>query len=105
MRTITHGPVLALLALISLAVFGQWLQQAQKQTPRVDSKQEAAQSVGGNDKASEHAPAHGEPPGKPEHTSGAEHPENSEIWGVKRGEWLLFLATLGLWYATWRLVR
>lgn len=29
----------------------------------------------------------------------------TEILGVKPGEWLLALATLGLWYATWRLVK
>jgi len=28
----------------------------------------------------------------------------AEILGVKPGEWLLFLATMGLWFATWRLV-
>lgn len=28
-----------------------------------------------------------------------------EIFGVKRGEGLLFLATLGLWFATWQLVK
>jgi hypothetical protein len=36
-------------------------------------------------------------------------PEHSEFWkeplGMKPGEWLLSLATFGLWYATWRLVR
>ena len=30
---------------------------------------------------------------------------HGEILGVKYGEWLLFLATMGLWWATWRLVR
>ncbi|HTB01311.1 MAG TPA: hypothetical protein VK804_12605 [Bradyrhizobium sp.] len=34
----------------------------------------------------------------PEHVHG-------EILGVKYGEWLLFAATMGLWWATWRLVR
>ena len=29
----------------------------------------------------------------------------AEILGVKPGEWLLFLATLGFWFATWRLVK
>lgn len=29
---------------------------------------------------------------------------HGEILGVKYGEWLLFLATMGLWWATWRLV-
>jgi hypothetical protein len=29
---------------------------------------------------------------------------HGEILGVKYGEWLLFLATVGLWWATWRLV-
>ena len=28
-----------------------------------------------------------------------------EMLGVKYGEWLLFLATMGLWWATWRLVK
>ncbi|MBW5438605.1 hypothetical protein FXB41_28730 [Bradyrhizobium canariense] len=36
-------------------------------------------------------------------------PEHSELFkeplGIKPGEWLLSLATLGLWYATWRLVK
>jgi hypothetical protein len=36
-------------------------------------------------------------------------PVDSTAWveplGVKRGEWLLFFATLGLWYATWKLVK
>ena len=30
---------------------------------------------------------------------------HGEILGVKYGEWLLFAATMGLWWATWRLVR
>jgi hypothetical protein len=30
---------------------------------------------------------------------------HGEILGVKYGEWLLFLATMGLWWATWRLVK
>ncbi|MEA2891570.1 MAG: hypothetical protein QOI05_2363 [Bradyrhizobium sp.] len=30
---------------------------------------------------------------------------HGEILGVKYGEWLLFSATMGLWWATWRLVR
>jgi hypothetical protein len=29
----------------------------------------------------------------------------AEILGVKPGEWLLFLATLGPWFATWWLVK
>ena len=29
---------------------------------------------------------------------------HGEILGVKYGEWLLFAATMGLWWATWRLV-
>jgi hypothetical protein len=29
----------------------------------------------------------------------------TEILGVKPGEWLLSAATVGLWYATWRLVK
>jgi len=28
-----------------------------------------------------------------------------QILGVKYGEWLLFAATMGLWWATWRLVK
>lgn len=36
-------------------------------------------------------------------------PDHSEFWkeplGMKPGEWLLSLATFGLWYATWRLVK
>ncbi|WLA53189.1 hypothetical protein [Bradyrhizobium diazoefficiens] len=36
-------------------------------------------------------------------------PEHSEFFkeplGIKPGEWLLSFATLGLWYATWRLVK
>jgi hypothetical protein len=30
---------------------------------------------------------------------------HGEILGVKYGEWLLFAATRGLWWATWRLVK
>jgi hypothetical protein len=30
---------------------------------------------------------------------------HGEILGVKYGEWLLFAATMGLWWATWRLVK
>jgi hypothetical protein len=30
---------------------------------------------------------------------------HGEFLGVKYGEWLLFAATMGLWWATWRLVR
>jgi hypothetical protein len=30
---------------------------------------------------------------------------HGEILGVKYGEWLLFAATLGLWFATWQLVK
>jgi hypothetical protein len=30
---------------------------------------------------------------------------HGELLGVKYGEWLLFAATMGLWWATWRLVR
>src|SRR5438105_982412 len=33
------------------------------------------------------------------------HSDTYEFYGVKPGEFLLFLATVGLWYATARLVR
>lgn len=107
MRTIARGPAIALLALIALVAFGQWraLQPAQKQTPRVEAKQETTKSGGGNSKTGEQAPSQGQPSSKPERANAGEHAENSEILGVKRGEWLLFLATLGLWYATFRLVK
>jgi hypothetical protein len=30
---------------------------------------------------------------------------HGEILGIKYGEWLLFAATMGLWFATWQLVK
>jgi hypothetical protein len=30
---------------------------------------------------------------------------HGEVFDVKYGEWMLFLATMGLWWATWRLVK
>jgi hypothetical protein len=36
-------------------------------------------------------------------SSGGHSP--GEFFGVRYGEWLLFLATMGLWLATWRLVK
>jgi hypothetical protein len=64
------------------------------QTPKVDPQQESAQHSTTNLKDST---------GDENKRDGSKHAQDTEIWGVKRGEWLLFLATVGLWYATWRL--
>lgn len=51
--------------------------------PRINSGQEASRSI----------------------VSRRQDAQTADIGGVKRGEWLLFFATLGLWFATWQLVR
>lgn len=90
--------------LLGCAAYSQFLNQPQQQGPRVQPKQETAQGVSGDHKANNAAPAHESPSGKPQEAHNGHDAESGEILGVKRGEWLLFFATLLLWYATMRLV-
>ena len=103
MKIKAWGPLVALLALIAAPSIYLIAQYPQQQTPRVKIEQKAPHGVGGESQPQQHIPTENST-GQPKANSGGEHAENFEIWGVKRGEWLLFLATLGLWYATWRLV-
>jgi hypothetical protein len=75
------------------------------QAPKIDTQQESAKGIGGGNEAKHTPTGLKEPAGDEDKRDGSKHAQDAEIWGVKRGEWLLFLATLGLWYATWRLVR
>jgi hypothetical protein len=72
------------------------------QRPEIDPPQSAAERIDGQ-RDPHDAPARMvEPPGQPKQSGG--HGDAPELYGVKPGEFLLFLATVGLWYATARLV-
>lgn len=79
-------------------------QDFQQQGPWVQTQQETAQSISGDQKPDEAAQARESGVSKRQHTQSAENAQNAEILGVKRGEWLLFFATLALWWSTRRLV-
>jgi hypothetical protein len=94
--------------IFSLAVFvvALWpLHHPYSQAPQVHPQQKSAKGISGGDEAQHTPPGLENPSGTEKKEDGANHAQDAEIWGVKRGEWLLFLATLGLWYATWSLVR
>ncbi|WP_137044400.1 hypothetical protein [Pseudolabrys sp. FHR47] len=104
MRRFELGPALALLGLITIAGAGEWfsIREAQRPIPRVDTEY---QRVRDDTRANHQAASDHQPPRDPQSGGTRIYVENTEVFGVKRGEWLLFLATLGLWFATWQLVR
>lgn len=79
------------------------LPNSHKQRPQVNTPQDSSKSVGGqtNSKNSPSSPI--DFVSQQHQHEGANH--TFEMYGVKPGEILLFLATLGLWYATAKLVR
>jgi hypothetical protein len=99
-------PELFLGAFLTVAVFAMGMlfsSQHSQQGKWIDAKQGAAESVQGDSDAPRGSMGMIEPTGQPKQAHG--DGDTHEIYGVKPGEFLLFLATIGLWYATNRLVR
>jgi hypothetical protein len=99
-------PEIVLGALLTVALFAVGLlfsSQHPRQGIGIDSKQRTGEIVQSYSDA-EHTPTREIKPATEPQQSGG-HADNYEIYGVKPGELLLFLATVGLWYATMRLVR
>lgn len=99
-------PEIVLGALLAVAVFAIGMlfsSQHSQQGKGINSEQSAAESVQSRSDARHATPGEVKPASQPKQAGG--HSDTYEIYGVKPGEFLLFLATVGLWYATARLVR
>jgi hypothetical protein len=99
-------PEIAVGALLTVAVFAVGMlfsSQHPQQVVGINPKQGTAESVQGHSDAQHASPGEVKPVSQPEQAN--RHSDTHEIYGVKPGEFLLFLAAIGLWYATNRLVR
>jgi hypothetical protein len=99
-------PEIVLGALLTVAVFATGMlfsSQHPQQGIGIDPKHRAAESVQSRSDAQHASPGEVKPVGQQQQSGG--HGDTHEIYGVKPGEFLLFLATIGLWYATILLVK
>lgn len=99
-------PEIFLGCFLTIAVFAMGMlfsSQYFQQGKGIDAKQWASESVQSQSDAQHTSPGVVKPASQPQQSGG--HGDTYDIYGVKPGEFLLFLATIGLWYATNRLVR
>jgi hypothetical protein len=104
-RQETIGGWIALAIFFGILFVGGLRSHEPPQTPGINAQQHTGDGVG-SQQSPTNAPSRLENQGGEQKSSGARHDASeADIFGVKRGEWLIFVATILLWASTQMLVR